>query len=265
MRTPRSEALGHAKHRVLRGKRHLEIDLRELRLAVGAQVFIAKAARNLEIFIEAGDHQNLLEDLRRLRQRVELARVNAARNQVVPRTLRRRLGHDRRLDLEEAFADLVIANRHRDLRAQREVVLHLGPPQIEVAILQPHLFVRNRVFRRREGRRLRLVQQQQFVGDHFDRAGQHVRIGEALAAQPDVPLDGDDVLGASCVGLVMRRADLLVDDHLGHAGPVAQIEKDQPAMVAPPVHPAHQNDVLPRMFRAKLSTHLRPLQTTQKV
>jgi hypothetical protein len=36
-------------------------------------------------------------------------------------------------------------------------------------------------------------------------------------------------------------------------------------MVAPPVHPAHQNDVLPRVFRAKLATHLRSLQTAQKV
>ena len=31
----------------------------------------------------------------------------------------------------------------------------------------------------------------------------------------------------------------------------AQVEKNQPAVVAPPVHPAHQNDVLPRMFRAE--------------
>ena len=53
------------------GKRHLQIDLGELRLAVGAQVLIAEAARDLEILVEAGDHQDLLEDLRRLRQRVE--------------------------------------------------------------------------------------------------------------------------------------------------------------------------------------------------
>ena len=36
--------------------RHFEIDLGEFRLAVGAQVFVAETAHNLEIFIEARDH-----------------------------------------------------------------------------------------------------------------------------------------------------------------------------------------------------------------
>ena len=65
---------------------HLEIDLRELGLAVGAQVFVAEAARDLEILVEARDHEDLLELLRRLRQRVELAGMDAAGHQV------RRLG-----------------------------------------------------------------------------------------------------------------------------------------------------------------------------
>ena len=42
------------------------------RLAVGAQVLVAKAARDLVVAVDAGDHEDLLEDLRRLRQRVEL-------------------------------------------------------------------------------------------------------------------------------------------------------------------------------------------------
>ena len=46
---------------------HFNIDLCELRLAVGAQVLIAKALHDLEIFFETGNHQNLFEQLRRLR------------------------------------------------------------------------------------------------------------------------------------------------------------------------------------------------------
>ena len=45
-------------------ERHLQVKLRELRLAVGAQVFVAEAAGNLEITLEAGHHQQLLELLR---------------------------------------------------------------------------------------------------------------------------------------------------------------------------------------------------------
>ena len=55
-------------------ERRLDVDLRELRLAVGAQILVAEAARDLEVAVEAGHHEQLLVDLRRLRQRVELAR-----------------------------------------------------------------------------------------------------------------------------------------------------------------------------------------------
>src|SRR3546814_3556537 len=91
------EGLEHAvQHRldggedvVLGDEAHLEVELVELaRRAVGAAVLVAKAGRDLEVAVEAGDHQMLLEHLRRLRQRVELDRVQAARHQVVARDLR---------------------------------------------------------------------------------------------------------------------------------------------------------------------------------
>jgi hypothetical protein len=50
------------------------IDLGELGLAVGAQVLVAEAAHDLVVAVEAGNHQQLFEQLRRLRQGVELAR-----------------------------------------------------------------------------------------------------------------------------------------------------------------------------------------------
>ena len=53
---------------------HLDIELRELRLAVGALRFIAETARDLEVAVESGDHQELLHLLGRLRQGVEHAR-----------------------------------------------------------------------------------------------------------------------------------------------------------------------------------------------
>ena len=90
-------------------ERHLDVDLRELGLAVGAQVLVAEAAHDLEVAVHARHHQDLLEDLRRLRQREELARVHAARHQVVARALRRRLRQDRRLDLPEALRVEVLA------------------------------------------------------------------------------------------------------------------------------------------------------------
>ena len=75
--------------------RHLQIDLGKLRLAVGAQVFVAETAHDLKIFIEAGDHQNLLEHLRRLRQGIKRPRLHAAGHEIVARPFRRRPRHER--------------------------------------------------------------------------------------------------------------------------------------------------------------------------
>ena len=120
------------------------------------------------------DHQDLLEDLRRLRQREELARVHAARHQVVARAFRRGLRQDRRLDLEEALLVEVAADRDRRVVPQDQVLLQPRPPQIEIAIAQPRLLGDRRVLGDRERRRLRLVQQADLGRDDLDLAGREL-------------------------------------------------------------------------------------------
>ena len=97
------QAVDHVEHVLLLDERHLHVELGELGLAVGAEVLVAEAARDLEVALEAADHQQLLEELRRLRQRVPGAAHEPARHEEVARALGRRAGHDRRLDLEEAL------------------------------------------------------------------------------------------------------------------------------------------------------------------
>ena len=136
-------AFDHARRPVSgRGERHLEVDLRELELPVGAQVLVAEAARDLHVAVHPGNHQDLLEDLRRLRQREELAGMHAARHEEVARALRRRLGQDRRLDLPESLVVEVVPQRQGDAVAQPDVALQPGPAQIEIAVLEPRLLRR---------------------------------------------------------------------------------------------------------------------------
>ena len=68
---------------------HLEVELGELRLAVAAQVLVAEAAGDLEVAVDARDHQQLLELLRALGQRVDGARLEPARDDEVARALGR--------------------------------------------------------------------------------------------------------------------------------------------------------------------------------
>ena len=57
---------------------HLDIDLGELGLTVGTQVLVAEALGNLVVALDATDHEQLLQELRGLRQSVEVARLDAA-------------------------------------------------------------------------------------------------------------------------------------------------------------------------------------------
>ena len=122
-------------------ERHLDVNLRELRLAVGAQVLVAVTARELEIFFHAGHHEDLLELLRRLRQRVEQAGVRAARHEKFPRAFRRGFEERGRLHFQKSLFIHEHARGGGHLAAQAEVARHLGPAQIQIAIFQPQFLV----------------------------------------------------------------------------------------------------------------------------
>ncbi len=58
-----------------------------------------------------------------------------------------------------------------------------------------------------------------------------------------------------------RARDLFIQNDLRDAGAVAHVEEDQVAVVAPPVHPSHQYNILAILLYAQNSTRMRPLQT----
>ena len=75
------QIFGHAFEEVddviLLHKRHFAVNLCEFRLAVSTQVFVTEAFGYLEVTVETGNHQQLFQSLRALRQGIELSRVHA--------------------------------------------------------------------------------------------------------------------------------------------------------------------------------------------
>ena len=59
----RQQALVQINHVVGVDEGHLDVQLREVRLPIRAQIFIPEAARDLKIPLEAADHEKLLEEL----------------------------------------------------------------------------------------------------------------------------------------------------------------------------------------------------------
>ena len=121
--------LGHGRqHLVLGDEAGLHVELHELELPVGAQVLVPQAAGDLVVAIGAAHHQELLEQLRRLRERVEAAGHEARRHEELAGALGRRRHQHRRLDLDEALplhraaeAELTVARirRFRCMRSRR--------------------------------------------------------------------------------------------------------------------------------------------------
>jgi hypothetical protein len=57
----------------------------------------------------------------------------------------------------------------------------------------------------------------------------------------------------------------LVQHNLTDAGAIAQIEKDQIAVIAAAVHPAHQNNSFSSVSGAKIAAVMRPFEIALKI
>ena len=117
-REPFHQAIDHADHVVGIDERHLDVELCEFRLAIRAQIFIAKATRHLHVTVVASDHENLFVQLRRLRQRVELAAMHATGDKIVARPLGRAPTKHGRFDIDEIVLGKIIAHVFDERRAQ---------------------------------------------------------------------------------------------------------------------------------------------------
>ena len=191
------------------------------------------------------DHEDLLEELRRLRQRVERPALHPARHEVVARALRRRARQHRRLDLDEAGARSGTRAPGAPRRAAAAALLHRRPPQIEVAVLEAvglaHL---GRVVDR-ERRRARGVQdaeprRRRSRSSRSGRSGFTVSAGRGRTR----PAHRDDVLAAA-VGRPRRAPPGWSRDRRRPARcPPGRARRGStmPAVVAPAVDPAAHHD-----------------------
>ena len=223
-------------------ERHLEVELGELGLAVGAQVLVAEAAGDLVVALVAGHHQQLLEELRRLRQRVEVARAHAAGDEEVARALGRGAREDRRLDLEEVV-------RRRGSRGSRARPCGAAASrracrlaaQVEHAVAQAQHLVDRAVLVDRERRRGRLGEQRRrrATSSSISPVG---RFGLTLPASRAHDRAGAPRRRARRAAArrarAPRRADSGWKTSWTMPGAVAQVDEDQPAVVAAAVHPA---------------------------
>ena len=260
---PHQYLLDEPLHVLLRHEGRFDVDLGELRLAIGPQVLIAEAARDLEVPVVARDHQQLLVDLRRLRQRVELALVHPARYEIVARPFGCGLGEDRGLDLEEAEVAQGAPRPLRETVAQQQAGLQLGAPKVEDPVLEPQLFARE-FFAflpcHRDGRRDGGTDDAQ-VGDvHLDVTRGERAVPGHLRTQPHRAFDQHDRLRPRRRRPPhhLGRRPPRVARQLHDPGAVAEVDEYEAAEVAAAVHPPAKSHRFAHLVAPQLAAAMRP-------
>ena len=127
-------------HVFLINEAHFHVQLGELWLAIRAEILIAVATGDLVVALHAGHHEQLLEQLWGLWQRVEGTWLQAGWHQEVARTLWGGAGQGWGLDLGEVMLVEHVACRSIDPGAQAQGITLGLATEIQVAVLQAGLF-----------------------------------------------------------------------------------------------------------------------------
>ena len=219
---------------------HFDVNLGEGRLTVSPQVFIPEASGNLEILFHTADHQQLLVDLRGLRQGPEFAVVQTGRHQVVSCAFRCGTGQDRGFHFDKAHAVQGLAGNHADLVTGHQDLLQGRPAQIQVSVLQAGIFQRIRIIGNHDRRRGGRVDDFHCFGMHFDLAGFHLRI--RFFSFHDCTGYLQDIFASDILDGITQG---LIKDDLNETGAVPQIDEYQGTEVPAPLHPADQRYFFP--------------------
>ena len=234
---------------------HLDIDLGELGLTVGAQVLVAEALGNLVVALDATDHEQLLQELRGLRQGVEVAQLDAAGDDEVASALGRGLEQGGRLDLHELTVVQRLANSEGKVGAQLEVGHHLGTTEVQIAIAQTGVLAGLDAVLNLERRGDGSVEHLGVVGQNLDLAGRELGVGGLLATGAHDAVDLDGPLGTHGLGNLKGIAVgvLGVEGELRDALAVAKVAEDKAAVVAATAHPTGEGDLFAHVLAAKLA------------
>ncbi len=256
LENPLDHRLHRGKHIFLLDKRHLDIKLIEIGgRTVRPRVFITKTGRDLEITVKPRHHDQLLELLRRLRQRIEFPRMQPRRHQKIPRPLRAARGNDRRLKLVEPLFPHPVAHRAHHVGAQHHVAMQFLTPQIQKPIGQPGFLGIIHIAKHRHRQLIRGPEHRHAGCINLNLARRQLGIGQRGFPRLDPPLDGNHPLRPQPLNPGKSRR-VAVRQHLRNSVMIAQIKEQHPTMIAHPMHPSGKTHRLAHIGAAKSVTFM---------
>src|SRR5450830_42437 len=239
----RDHFLEHVTNILFTQKRGLNINLCEFGLTVSAQVFITKALGDLVITIETRHHQQLLEQLRALRQGKKVALMNSTGYQIVARALGGGLAQHRGFNVNKTVGIEKLAHLHGHAVAQHQIVLHIGAAQIQHPVRQARGLAQVVIIELERGRDRR-VEYRQLMAKHLDLAALEAFIDRAFRAGAHQAFDLNTKLVAQTLGHLEHVGTVWVAHHLHVTFAVPNIDKNHAPVVAPTINPTAQGDGL---------------------
>ena len=234
---------------------HFHVQLGEFRLTVSTQVLITEAACNLEVTLHASYHEQLLEDLRRLRQCIELAGVYTARNEVVTSALRSGFAQHRSFDFQEMVLVKVVAHELSYFMTQNQVILHFRTTQVQITIFQTQVFVSVNTVFDIERRSFCTVQHFDIMCQHFNSTSRDIFVDGFFITQTNITNYLDNILVTDVFGSFEAAAcTVRVSNNLHNTAAVTQVNKNQSAMVTAFCNPAAQYNLLAGLLLAQHTT-----------
>ncbi len=153
--------------------------------------------------------------------------------------------------------------------AQLQITGHPLPPQIQIAIAQPHLFAGLFRFFPGDGKRdltANPIEDLDLLGIDFHLSGGQAWVQRFIRSPLHQTLDPDHILIAHVFGSGVGVWGLLrIADQLHHPSPIPQIQKDHPSMIAATVNPTVKNHRLVDMFGSQGSAVMGALSHVREV
>jgi hypothetical protein len=182
--------------------------------------------------------------------------VNSARDEVIPRSFRSRLGEDRRLNFEKTALVEVQSRGQLKAMPQQDVALQLEAPEVKVAVSESQLFGGKLLAfasRDRDRRCFGWPDELDGRSANFDLARCQLVVAHLRWTERDLSPDDHDAFLSErrrFLYLALRRP-LRVERDLHQSGAVSEIEEDQSAEVSRAMYPTAQRDRLSRVLRAQ--------------
>ena len=180
--------------------------------------------------------------------------MHTAGYQIVSGAFGRGLAKDGGLDLEEALSGHEFSHILDHLASEDQSSLHVGTAKVQASVFKTKIFLGIAVLHDVERRSLGFGENPGLFNSDLDSTGRKVGIDCLPLADSSGSRYYEFRSHLLCFGKILRAALCLLVDQLQNAASVAQVHKDQSALISLFGHPSHNGDGLPNVRFAKFRT-----------